>query len=102
MEKEICTISITSNWLGDEYTFYENEKIKRTYDNNSLSSDVTEWLEPKQISKHNSKNSNNSNITTQNPNNSSNGISNDSSSSSNSNTSSNSSSNRGIDGGSSK
>lgn len=53
MEKEICTISITSNWLGDAYTFYENDTIKRTYDNNSLSSDVTEWLEPKQISKQN-------------------------------------------------
>ena len=53
MAKEICTISITSNWLGDDYTFYEDEKIKRTYDNNSLSSDVTEWLEPKQISKQN-------------------------------------------------
>ncbi len=53
MEKEICTISITSNWLGDEYTFYEDDKIKRKYDNHSLSSDVTEWLEPKQISKQN-------------------------------------------------
>lgn len=53
MEKEICTISIASNSLGDEYTFYEDEKIKRNYDNNSLSSDVTEWLEPKQISKQN-------------------------------------------------
>jgi hypothetical protein len=53
MEKEICTISITTNWLGDEYTFFENDKIKRVYDNNSLSSDVTEWLEPVQISKQN-------------------------------------------------
>ncbi len=53
MEKEICTISITSSWLGDAYTFYEDDKIKRVYDNNSLSSDVTEWLEPKQISKQN-------------------------------------------------
>lgn len=53
MEKEICTISITSNWLGDEYTFYEDDKIKRKYDNNSLSSDVTEWLESNQISKQN-------------------------------------------------
>ncbi|WP_344824688.1 hypothetical protein [Chryseobacterium ginsenosidimutans] len=53
MEKEICTISITTDWLGDEYTFYEDEKIKRAYDNNSLSSDLTEWLEPKQISKQN-------------------------------------------------
>lgn len=53
MEKEICTISITSNWLADQYTFYEDNKIKRVYDNNSLSSDVTEWLDPKQISKHN-------------------------------------------------
>ncbi|SEV93827.1 hypothetical protein SAMN05421841_0283 [Chryseobacterium wanjuense] len=53
MEKEICTISITTNWLGDEYTFYEDDRIKRVYDNNSLSSDVTEWLEPNQISKQN-------------------------------------------------
>jgi hypothetical protein len=53
MEKEICTISITTNWLGDEYTFFENDKIKRVYDNNSLSSDVTEWLEASQISKQN-------------------------------------------------
>ncbi|MCS3871122.1 hypothetical protein J3D55_004038 [Chryseobacterium ginsenosidimutans] len=53
MEKEICTISITTNWLGDEYTFYEDETIKRAYDNSSLNSGVTEWLEPTQISKQN-------------------------------------------------
>jgi hypothetical protein len=53
MEKEICTISITTNWLNDQYTFYEDNTIKRTYDNNSLSSDVTEWLEPAQINKQN-------------------------------------------------
>jgi len=53
MENEICTVSIANNWLGDAYTFYEDHKIKRTYDNNSLSSDKTEWLEPKQISKQN-------------------------------------------------
>jgi len=51
MEKEICTISITSNWLGDEYTFYEDDKIKRIFDNNSLSSGVMEWLEASQINK---------------------------------------------------
>ncbi|SDQ74197.1 hypothetical protein SAMN05421664_2411 [Chryseobacterium soldanellicola] len=50
MEK-ICTISIATNWLGDEYTFYEDNKIERTYDNNSLSSNVTEWLEANQINK---------------------------------------------------
>lgn len=53
MEKEICTISIASTWLGDEYTFYEDHKIKRVYDNHSLSSNRTEWLEAHQISKHN-------------------------------------------------
>lgn len=53
MEKEICTISITTNWLGDQYTFYEDNTIKRIFDNNSLNSDVTEWLEPSQISKQN-------------------------------------------------
>ncbi|RXM50135.1 MULTISPECIES: hypothetical protein [unclassified Chryseobacterium] len=53
MKKEICTISISSNWLGDEYTFYEDHSIKRVYDNHSLNSNKTEWLEPHQISKHN-------------------------------------------------
>ncbi|WP_300686354.1 hypothetical protein [Chryseobacterium sp.] len=53
MEKEICKISITSSWLGDEYTFYDNSKIKRVYDNHSLNSNRIEWLEPQQISKQN-------------------------------------------------
>ncbi|MGE8526390.1 hypothetical protein [Chryseobacterium rhizosphaerae] len=53
MKKEICRISITNNWLGDEYIFYENGTIKRIYDNHSMSSNVTEWLEPGQISKLN-------------------------------------------------
>jgi len=53
MEKEICTISIDTTWLGDTYTFYDDNKIKRVYDNNSLSSDVSEWLEAEQISKQN-------------------------------------------------
>lgn len=52
MEKEICTISIASTWLGDAYTFYEDERrIKRVYDNHSLNANRTEWLEPHQISK---------------------------------------------------
>ncbi|WP_346984288.1 hypothetical protein [Chryseobacterium sp. POE27] len=53
MENEICKINISTNFLNDEYTFYNNETIKRVYDHNSLSSDVTEWVEPKQISKQN-------------------------------------------------
>lgn len=53
MEKEICTISIASNWLGDAYTFYTDNTIKRVYDTSSLSSNITEWLDAKQISKHN-------------------------------------------------
>lgn len=53
MEKEICTISIATTWLGDKYTFYNDNTIKRVYDNNSLSSDVSEWLEASQISKQN-------------------------------------------------
>jgi hypothetical protein len=53
MEKEICRINISSNWLGNEYTFYENKTIKRIYDNHSLNSNRIEWLEPKQISKLN-------------------------------------------------
>jgi hypothetical protein len=53
MEKEICTISIATNWLGDDYIFYENHTIKRVYDNHSLNSNKTEWLESKEISKQN-------------------------------------------------
>ncbi|MBV8328616.1 hypothetical protein [Chryseobacterium sp.] len=53
MEKEICTISIASNWLTDEYIFYENDTIKRIYDNHSMSSNVSEWVTPEQISEQN-------------------------------------------------
>ena len=53
MEKKICTISIASSWLKDEYTFYENDTIKRVYDNHSMSSNVSEWLTPDQISEQN-------------------------------------------------
>ncbi|SMO60292.1 hypothetical protein SAMN06265171_103133 [Chryseobacterium rhizoplanae] len=51
MEKEICKISIANSWLGDEYIFYENNTIKRVYDHHSLSSNKTEWVTPKEISK---------------------------------------------------
>ncbi|MDR6463047.1 hypothetical protein [Chryseobacterium sediminis] len=51
MEKEICKISIANNWLGDEYIFYENNTIKRVYDHHSLSSNKTEWVTQKEISK---------------------------------------------------
>lgn len=54
MEKEICTISITNNSLGDNYTFYEDQTIKRNYDSNSQHLDITEWLTNDQIS-HQSK-----------------------------------------------
>ncbi|EJL74873.1 hypothetical protein [Chryseobacterium populi] len=53
MEKEICTISITGNWLADQYTFFENNTIKRLSDHNSLTTNVIEWLKPQQISKQN-------------------------------------------------
>ncbi|AZA55444.1 hypothetical protein [Chryseobacterium sp. G0201] len=53
MEKEICTISIATASLGDMYTFYSDGTIKRVYDNNSLSTDVTEWLDATEISKQN-------------------------------------------------
>ncbi|RXM37925.1 hypothetical protein BOQ62_19705 [Chryseobacterium sp. CH21] len=52
MEKEICTISVANNWLGDEYIFYDNNTIKRVYDTHSLNSDKTEWIAPQSINKH--------------------------------------------------
>ncbi|MEI7488770.1 MAG: hypothetical protein WCJ72_15455 [Chryseobacterium sp.] len=53
MEKEICTINIATASLGDMYTFYSDGTIKRVYDNNSLSTDVTEWLDATKINKQN-------------------------------------------------
>ncbi|PKF74285.1 hypothetical protein CW752_10185 [Chryseobacterium sp. PMSZPI] len=53
MMEEICRISISGNWLADEYIFYENHTIKRIYDTHSLNSNNVEWLEPQQISKQN-------------------------------------------------
>ncbi|AKK71701.1 hypothetical protein HX13_03795 [Chryseobacterium sp. P1-3] len=53
MEKEICRISIATSWLADEYTFYEDHRIKRIYDHHSLNSNNVEWLKPEQISKQN-------------------------------------------------
>ncbi|ASW76130.1 hypothetical protein IQ37_06005 [Chryseobacterium piperi] len=54
MEKKICKIDITNKSLSDIYTFYENQKIKRVYDSNSLRTGIIEWLEADQIS-HQSK-----------------------------------------------
>ena len=50
MENEICTISIGNGWLDDDYTFYEDGKIKRSYDKNSFSYNITDWITPNEIS----------------------------------------------------
>jgi hypothetical protein len=49
MEKEICTISIGNGIVDDDYTFYEDGKIKRFYDRNSFSYNLTEWVEVEEI-----------------------------------------------------
>lgn len=50
MENEICTISIGNGWLDDDYTFYEDGKIKRFYDQSSFSYNNTDWITAENIS----------------------------------------------------
>jgi hypothetical protein len=50
MEIEICTISLGNVGLDNDYTFYDNGKIKRFYDKNTFSLSHTEILAPSSIS----------------------------------------------------
>lgn len=49
-EDEICTISIGDGLLDDDYTFYEDGRIKRFYDKNNWSYNITEFITPRNIS----------------------------------------------------
>lgn len=44
MAKEICMIDIGKGQLDDEYTIYEDGKIKHLYDQSIYKHDVVEWL----------------------------------------------------------
>jgi hypothetical protein len=45
MDKEICIISIGDGVIDNDYTFYENGKVKRSYDDNIYRHSLVQWLE---------------------------------------------------------
>jgi hypothetical protein len=47
--QEICTIYLGSSMLDDDYTFYEDGKVKHYYDRNAWSLNNEEWLDPSKI-----------------------------------------------------
>jgi hypothetical protein len=47
--QEICTIYLGSSMLDDDYTFYEDGKVKHYYDQNAWSLNNEEWLDPSKI-----------------------------------------------------
>jgi len=51
MENEICTITLTGD-QPEQYTFYSDNTIKKV-DNTDNQKPLIEWLNPKQINKHN-------------------------------------------------
>ena len=58
MEKDkiICTIHSMKNGMFDnDYTFYEDGRIKHFYDQNQWSLDIEEWITPEQISNNEKK-----------------------------------------------
>ncbi len=47
--KEICTISIPNGMFDNDYTFYENGKVKHYFDRNNFNFDNTHWINAKEI-----------------------------------------------------
>jgi hypothetical protein len=50
MEKIICKIEIGINTLDDDYTFYENGTIHRSYDENNWNQNLSKFILPEHIS----------------------------------------------------
>jgi hypothetical protein len=50
MANEITTIDISGFALDNEYTFYDDGRIKHFYDRNPHRLNITEWIEAKDIS----------------------------------------------------
>lgn len=50
--KEICTVYLGSSTLDDDYTLYENGRVRRAYDNHAWSLNNEDWLEAKTLSEH--------------------------------------------------
>ena len=50
--KEICSADLGSSLLDNEYTLYEDGRVKRYYDDNQWSLNNVVWLEAKTLSDH--------------------------------------------------
>jgi hypothetical protein len=48
--KEICTVYLGSSMLDDDYTLYEDGRVKHFYDRNQWSLNNEEWLDASKIS----------------------------------------------------
>jgi hypothetical protein len=48
--KKICTIYLGSSMLDDDYTLYEDGRVKHFYDRNQWSLNNEEWLDASKIS----------------------------------------------------
>jgi hypothetical protein len=49
LEKIICTVDIREGMFDNDFTFYEDGRIKRYYDKNSFNYDNTDWVSSNQI-----------------------------------------------------
>jgi hypothetical protein len=49
-QKEICTVYLGSSMLDDDYTLYEDGRVKHYYDRNMYSHSHEDWLEAKILS----------------------------------------------------
>lgn len=50
MENEICTISIGNGIIDDDYTFFEDGRIKRVYDMDTWNYNITHFVTSNSIS----------------------------------------------------
>jgi hypothetical protein len=50
--KEICTVFLGRSMLDDDYTLYEDRRVKRFYDRNMYSLNNEEWLDAKNLRIH--------------------------------------------------
>lgn len=48
--KKICTVYLGSSMLDDDYTLYEDGRVKHYYDHNMYSLNHEDWLEAKTLS----------------------------------------------------
>jgi hypothetical protein len=49
MLNEICTVSLGKASMDNDYTFYQNGKIKHFHDRSIYDPNIVEWLEASQI-----------------------------------------------------